>query len=653
MHEQRSPEKRESAKHAILDLTTSSAYKANNGPRGDPEGANMSLDSWNGVRPLAMRRLARRLLGCGMLLLCTHAFASNTPIDTDGDGDPDFVSVLDWDNDGVLEMLDDIQAAIDSLTDSGHKIVMVEPGSYLPPPPNSQNILQLPSDLELVGFGAGLTILNGFEATDLTSVGAVLANADFSLGNSNVTVRDLEINGGWASGDATGLVHHRMGVYFNKCANCRVESTTVRDTLHTCLYSKNGTGVYFNDNTLLQCGNYSGAGGERYSCVYLFANDGFVQESVYVTDNFCDGSGAEALNTRRESPAAFLRNIHFSGNTVQNTRAEATYARRCIIVKGVDGGFYSDNVCTNTGSFFYYSEAYYSDGTYAAASRDIHVDGLMIIDPVLSNGVEIHGYLEQSTFRNIEVRNLHPERDCLVVNNPLKNVTFDDITLENCGRIGIYESLPRGSGPTVEEGLIFRRIDISTVDGDRLDGIARPAVQFRGPARNLTLDGMTITDVTGDGIVFDSDLSDSTLRNIVITEVGGDGIALGPSAVVDTVDISSNTVDGSGARGINLQLDPAQSSQGLEVSRNTIRDFGRNSPGSSTAVGIEISGAAGVLDLSDNLLEDVGNQGQYGIVHDVSPLPVDTTYLCTNQFSGTLALYERLWTAATVGRTTP
>jgi hypothetical protein len=578
---------------------------------------------------------------CCLLVSFSHTRGSNIPIDTDSDGQPDYVSVSDWDSDGILEMVDDIQAAIDSLTDTGNKFVVVEAGNYAPPPPGPGSILRVPSNLELVGHGQGVTILNGFDATDITSTGAVLSNADFDNGNEGITVRDLEINGGWGSGDAAGFVHHRMGVYFNKCTNCRVESTTVRDTLHSCLYSKNGREIHFDANTLLQCGNYHGSGGARYPCVYLFANDGLVQENVYVTDNYCDGSGATALATRRESPAATLKNLHFARNTVKNTRLEATYGRRCIWVGGVDGGVYTDNTCINTGSFMYSSEAYYSAGTDAWASRNIHVENLWIVDPQRSHGFEVHGYLENGTFRNVNVENVDVDHDCMVFNNPLKNVTFEGITLENCGRMGIYETLPTGSGPTPEEGVEFQRIVIGAVDGDRLDGFDRPAIKFRGAVRNLSLDDITITDASGDGIVFASDLSDTTLRNIAVTGVGGNGIAVGPDAVIDNVVIFGNTIDGTGRKGLDLQLHATQSSQGLEVSRSTFRDFGRNSPGSATAIGIEISGAVNGLDVNENQLDDIDDQGQYGIVHDVWPLPADTSYLCTNEFAGSFAASEK------------
>jgi len=525
---------------------------------------------------------------------------------------------------------------------------VIEPGSYAPPPPGPESILLLPSNLELAGYGAGITILNGHDATDLTSIGPVLVNANPISGNENITVRDLEINGGWTNGDATGFAHSRMGVYYSNCTNCRVESTTVRDTLHSCLYSKNGTNVYFDRNTLLRCGNYRGAGGERYPCVYLYANDNLVQENVFVTDNYCDGSGAAALNTRRQSPAAILQNIHFSGNTVRNTRAEETYARRCIVISGIDRGVYTDNSCVNTGSLFYYSEAYYADEIYPAASRNIRVDNLQIIDPYRSHGLEIHGYLEDATFRNIQVSNVDEEHDCMVFTNPLKNVKFEDIELASCGRMGIYETSPVGSGPTEEEGLTFRRVDILGVDGNRLDDIAWPAIKFRGLARNLLLEDFSIVDASGDGIVFGDDLVNSKLKGIDIAEVGGHGISVGPNAIIDSVVFSGNTIDGSGLKGLDLQLDPTQPSQGIEVSGSTFRDFGRDAPGSAAAGRVEISGAATGLTISNNVLEDVGNQGQYGIVHDVWPLPVDTSKLCKNDFTGTFVMDEWYFVAGMV-----
>ena len=567
--------------------------------------------------------------------------ASNTTVDRDGDGAPDYASVSDWDGDGTLEMVDDIQAAIDALTDDGPKLVEVEAGSYAPPAPGSGIILRLPSRIELAGRGAGVTILNGYGPGDLVSTSSVVSNANWESGNEGIVVRDLEIDGGWADGDASGLHHARAGLAFNRCTDCRVEHTTVRDTLHTCLYTKNGTGIRFENNTLLRCGNYEGTGGNTYPCVYLYANNGEVQQDVHVTGNLCDGSGASGLSTRRESAAAFLRDVHFTGNTVRNTRIEDGYAKHCIWVQGIDGGTYVDNVCDHTGSFEYASEAYYADGTSAEASRQIHVDGLWILDPVRSHGVQVHGFLEQASFRDVHVLRTDVDRDCMVYNNPLRDVRFLDLDLEDCGRMAIHESLPRGTGPGIEEGLAFRRVSIDGVDADRNDGVDRPAVLFRGPVHDLDFGEIDIHDVSGDGVKFLGDLHNSVLRDVEVSEAGGRGIVAGPDVLAEDLAIRDGRIDGAGASGIELSLSSSLPSSGIEIARNEIRDFGRACPGSFAAVGITVTGAADGLTIEENRIEDLLDQAQFGIVHDVQPVPDDLSHLCTNEFAGTLGLDQR------------
>ena len=136
--------------------------------------------------------------------------------DTDGDGDPDYAFVGDWDGDGTLEMEDDIQAAIDILTDAGPKLVELGPGDFIAPlvSSNLYGILDLPSHLTLRGDGATTTTLHGFPGTDLTSLLAVIANLNPGAGNTGIVVSDLAIDGGWGSGDVNEvqLGQHRMGV---------------------------------------------------------------------------------------------------------------------------------------------------------------------------------------------------------------------------------------------------------------------------------------------------------------------------------------------------------------------------------------------------------------------------------------------------------
>src|SRR5262245_40128233 len=108
-------------------------------------------------------------VGAGLLLGTGSRGAVAPPpyvlTDKDKDGLPDSAQVGDFDGDGVHRM-DDIQDAMDALTDPGPKTILVEPGDYLGPtqpqlrPGRSHAILELQSNTTLVCSGVGATILH-------------------------------------------------------------------------------------------------------------------------------------------------------------------------------------------------------------------------------------------------------------------------------------------------------------------------------------------------------------------------------------------------------------------------------------------------------------------------------------------------------------
>ncbi len=619
--------------------------------------------------------------------------------DTDSDGEPDYAYVEDWDCDGGLEMEEDIQAAIDALSDTGRKTVRIGPGDYLSPPSvdNPAAILELPNGMTFEGSGEGITILHGFSSTNVTSPQAVIANKNFTFGNSNITIRNLEIDGGWGSADASGGAFYRMGVYFNKCINCRVEHVTVRDTLHSCLYSKNGNEIYFDDNTLLRCGNYSGTG-PTYSCVYLYAEADHTQENVEVTNNHCDRSGSSALNSRRGNAAAVLTNILFSGNTVENTRVNGEPAN-CINVRGVSFASYINNTCTNTGPLnFAAAASYYSEQEDAAASSDVLVDGLQLIDPGPgSHGIRLLGHLENATLRNIQVANVPDGRDCVLYTNPLRNVVFEEIDLSNCGRWAISENGALGSGAVPDEGLTFRNVTVH--------GAGSTGVRFVGPVRHLEISGMTIEESGADGIFCGAPLEQSIISGVTVINPDGNGLLLSPgsadvelnglnirgaaqhglflsgnsgaggdadhsdiairnstfidiakagimatqsSTLFDGLILDNNQFNGIGRTAIDLSLSATQTSSTVAITGNHVRDFGRQATAGADRRGIDLTGLVSGVDISDNTIEDLEYQAQYGIVHNVTPTPEMLGYLCSNECIGTLDSADCLYVLGAV-----
>ena len=106
--------------------------------------------------------------GCGVPVGtagCSPFSPVNVALDSDGDGLPDLVTVGDFDGDGVREM-DDLQDAVDALTDLGPKVVNVLAGDYVAPAApalragRTHAILELRSHTTLSCAGVGSTVLN-------------------------------------------------------------------------------------------------------------------------------------------------------------------------------------------------------------------------------------------------------------------------------------------------------------------------------------------------------------------------------------------------------------------------------------------------------------------------------------------------------------
>lgn len=603
----------------------------------------------------------------------------NTALDTDADGAPDYVWVSDWDGDGLLEMEDDIQAAIDALTDPGPKTVTIAAGSFAPPLSAAgwYGILELPSALTLEGQGAGLTILNGFPATDLVSVEAVIANGQQDTGTHDITVRNLEIDAGGRLPGAEYAPNVRMAVYLSNCWNCVVEQVTAHDTVHACLYSSNGRDVRFQGNTAYRCG---------YPCIYLYAVGG-VQERVSVLDNDLSACGEAAINTRRDSPAATMRDVVIAGNTVHDS------AFYCMSLTGMTHVAVTANSCERTqGAVIGSGHAFYSIAKDAGSVANISVDGLHVKD-AYGHAVLVFDHLENASFHDILVEGT-TAGGCLFYGNPMRNVTFDTLTLRDCAWFGIAELTPAPSGTTPEERVALGNVTIDGVGKNRGDGLLSPGIVFKGPARGMLLDHVTVHDVTAEGILWGAAVSDTTVHDVTVRQVGLAGVKLEQGSVNTTFDdlvvrdsasdglvlsrrtqptaaaadhvgltvrasqftglgghavvtagspvlqdvlFNANTIDGVGKCGIRLAVDAAQASSGVTIQQGLVRNFGLGSSGSGDARGIDVASSISDIAVRNNMLQDMNGQAQYGIAQILTTQPEDLTYLCSNLFTGTFS----------------
>ena len=642
----------------------------------------------------------RRLLSLLAPLVCL-ALLSASPragvcppglnlFDTDGNGWADYACVGDWNNNGIYEMEADIQAAVQSLYDPGLKTILVDEYSFVPPlvAQGTHGIIVLSSNTTLLGAGPG-TLLNGFVKTDVTSQQAVITNANHTIGNSNIVVRDLRIDGGWRDGDASELGHARMGVRFTGCTHCTAERLVITDTLHACLYSSNSSQIEFLDSKLERCGNVNGAG-SQFPCVYLYAYGGGHTQDVLVRGIDCDGSGATAFTTRRNTTDSTLTDLVFQDNLARNTVFIFNGSRElCFTISGVGSAQYLNNTCIDTGGLgSLHTESWYSDGLEVNASANVTVDGLHVSSSSVSAPVFVRKHAENFTLRNITVNGV-ADGPCLSFETPLRNFSLDGADLSGCGEWGIQQHNLEASGDAEDETLTFRNIEIRSSGTD----VPSEGLRFRGPVKGLLLDNVTVDDVPLHGVRFDRGVEDSTISNLTISDVGGHGIYLrgelrnvtltqneiddagsdcillegspGPAVSVlqtaitestvtncagrgiaigngdlsvQELQINDNTIDGVDDDGIEIVLGGSQNGY-VEVEHNLLYDFGR-AMGGGPHYGIELAGDLSGASVLQNSLDDRNDQATHGVCHDVPGS--HPTYLCSNPCSGTLLPTECL-----------
>ncbi len=638
-----------------------------------------------------MRDVGHRLAWCvGVVcFLIGPVFADICPPgvnveDRDGNGQFDYACVGDWNENGACEMQGDIRAAIAALTDSGEKLVELSDCTFASDDAvvGTYGIVELPSYTTLSGQG-DLTVMSGLLSPSSTFSEGIVANADQDSGNTGITIRDLKIDGGWTTGDEDALgSHHRMGIFFDDCTDCRVENVTVTRTVHSCLYAKNSTGIDFLGNTLTHCGNSLGSGTTQ-PCIYLFAEHGKTMQGANVIGNSCTDSGNSALNTRREHLGSTVRDLLFRDNFVSDTRIVDGEPRLCINVRGAANARFENNTCLRTGGFTVHgSDAYDSEGTDPDASAQITVEGLTLSD---SGRVplQILGYTEQFSGSGIIVSGA-PGRHCVQIENPQRGFVLQESEFHNCGQRGISEFGDAGSGAAPGEGLTFRDL---TIQKTGIDGGPGSGVYFRGPVRNLSIERVAVVNSAGHGFGFESSVENTSLIDSSVTgaaldgvhlgswtdglsvidtvlfsvvrdgvrfagttgaaidhrnlrlqgnrieNLGGRGIATAPgSAAFESLEVVDNYLLRAGEEGLRIVMNPTGDHGGVVVSGNTVAGFGSLLGG---VAGIHIEGPIPGSSVSENLVDDSQGGASCGIVIDG---PWEPAGICTNLCAGALGV---------------
>ena len=455
------------------------------------------------------RRPPTSVLLAVCLLLATGGAHANSLQDQDGNGAPDFASVGDWDGDGIRELAD-VQAAVDALTDAGPKRVFVEAGTYLPStnPSRPHAFVELPSDSVLQCASTTSTILRGSPSTVRHLNRSVLSNDDHLNGNSNIRIESCQIDGGMpnAYDSRAWSAHGRMGVNLVNVSGVVVTSNHVHHTHHTCLYTKNSTGVRFENNLLEDCGGYGDFNSlTRKPGIYLFSVAGGVTQGVIASGNVIRRSGGPGLNTRRDKVTDTIVDVEFRDNVVDNT--SATWARRpperCVTLRGADDVRVLRTECLQTAGVYvsgsttgYYGEA----DEHVDGVRDVLLEDLVVMGVPVERGVVIGERVDGIVLRRVEVEGTPLDQACISWKTPLRGLVLEDVTVRDCGGAGLLQGGP-GTGADPTERVLLSRISVEGADAvGTNDTVYHHGIELQGANDGLRLTDVSVRGASANGL---------------------------------------------------------------------------------------------------------------------------------------------------------
>ena len=447
-------------------------------------------------------------------------------LDTDNDGLPDTALVGDWDGDGKLEIEDDIQGALDALTDTDSHHITIAAGAYKPwgtcvsggeacthddpidtsectgsgtpamcctgsgtgtcgtsvpcptgdtccatstdtcsfSPGGTYGLIEPPSNT-LIECRPG-AVLHGLPWTDATNGDAVFG----ILGVDNVTVTGCEIDGGMCEAGDSGCP---TSGYVGGIGDC----TGICALARMGFYLRSGnTNIHVTNNYIHDT---------HHAALYAKDSVGVWFEGnrlEYVGNHPAQGGSPFNCVYLYDEDAGATSDIHvldnecrYTGGSGYNTRAD---------VDGTDfvsSVIFDGNIARDTGlSGFSLSGARHvvlSDNVSFDAGEnglifiqpdamgdqyDIIVNGFMSFDATL-NGL----YIQQSNDRIDlhDIRIVTPTRSCVLADGPMGSLVMDGLDLYECGRYGVaLDSTSGGFGSSyiTRHATIIRNL---TVDG--------------------------------------------------------------------------------------------------------------------------------------------------------------------------------------------
>jgi hypothetical protein len=486
--------------------------------------------------------------------------SANVAQDVDGDTLPDLIYCSDYsDSHGITTGLTgletaDIQLCIEALTDTGPKVVILLPGAYQPPTDPTADypsvgdaglvagvdaaLVQITSNTQVTCLAKGLCRIVGMPAAGASANWAVVSNADIIGGNTNVTVSNVEIDGG--EGDVAYdptliTATSRAGLIFEFCTDCEVRDSWIHDTHHACAYIRNWTRNAVIDNKLEDCGGWSQTGTTlSQPALYGFVN-GFNSVGFLARGNEILNATASGINTRINeivnSPTGTIVDFDLIDNDIHDLIASGAPA---ISLRGVNGGNVKGNNSRDSLGLVLTSgvpgsgqscapDCYLSNGN-PFANKNLQIDdnhfSQLLSTTTQQGGINIGAYQDDIVLNGNKVTGTNTASSVnthgVIVESPQRRFHINGLTVTEMFGRGFYQSGASGSRAGTE-GWLLENITVDGVDwASKVSGARVAGMYFEGDNDNLTMRNIFLRAATDPELQFVESLTNSVIESLTV-----------------------------------------------------------------------------------------------------------------------------------------
>jgi hypothetical protein len=474
----------------------------------------------------------------------TAGIASNSASDTDGDGGTDLIYCGDYDSDGTLEMVDDVQGCVDALDDTGPKTLVLLPGNYAAGSCDAacetrvanKGIIQLEEFTTLSCLPGA--VLNGYTANTEDIATSVVTNSGHTSytvdeAQSEVHVVGCEIDGGIPDtfDGSTYVNQGRAGIQIVGCTDCSASSNYIHDTLHAAIQNAKTTRFVGRDNRTYQTAAYGDTSGTiLQATLYTWTQNASDTEYTAWEDNRVDRSGGTGIQLRRDTLDDDINFTTIRGNTVSNGATGAV----CMKLRGATDTLIQSNRCVNAGAFLMEptTSRYRDDTAGTTATRALSNVRTNISDFYLKNvssttgtgGIYLAQFQEDTRLANVTVDATLPSasgnQNCIGFTVPQRGLVLEGVRAFRCGMYGLFQIDADASGASAWEELNFNNILIDGCDwSGKTSGGRFNCILLQGAHANLHFSNFTIRAATDAEFQANQSITNSVFENFYVDSV--------------------------------------------------------------------------------------------------------------------------------------